>query len=330
MKYLVIGLGSMGKRRVRHLIAFNHDIIGFDIRQDRCDETHEKFNIPVFLTFEAAVKEQPDVFFICAPPVFHAEYMKYAVNMKKHFFVEKPVSHSLDFLEEILIKANANGKVALPSYNMRNHICVRKIKELLDMDLIGPVITGFSDVGEYLPDWHPYEDYRVYYPSKKALGGWIDHACEFEWLMWLLGDISRISTFGGKLSSLDVDTYDVLEVMLEFRGGAILGLHTDLIQRQYNRSLKLIGEKGTIVWDGVTNTIKVFDPAKRSWVVYFDSHDENNKKYNEDMYVEETRHFIQCILGKEKPANTLEREIHILKIMLAMFESAEKNLHIAL
>ena len=49
MKFLIIGLGSMGKRRVRNLQALGFaDIAGFDTRDDRCAEVKVKYKIPIY------------------------------------------------------------------------------------------------------------------------------------------------------------------------------------------------------------------------------------------------------------------------------------------
>ena len=49
MKLLVIGLGSMGKRRVRNFTALgDNEVAGFDLREDRCLEAAEKYGITTF------------------------------------------------------------------------------------------------------------------------------------------------------------------------------------------------------------------------------------------------------------------------------------------
>jgi len=119
MKFLVIGLGSMGKRRIRCLKALGeNDIIGFDIRKDRCEEVERKYGIKTFSDFQQAEKENPDVFIISVPSNFHHFYAMKAYEHKKHFFTES------NFLSEgidDLIKIEEEGGIFQPEYSVKTH-----------------------------------------------------------------------------------------------------------------------------------------------------------------------------------------------------------------
>ncbi len=95
MKFLVAGLGSMGKRRIRCLLALGYNniaITGFDPREDRRKETSEKYGIKTFHDFSFAMEEhRPDAIIISAPPDLHHEYIKAAIRNNLHFFVEASV-----------------------------------------------------------------------------------------------------------------------------------------------------------------------------------------------------------------------------------------------
>ena len=101
VKFLVIGLGSMGKRRVRNLIALDCDnIAGFDIRPDRRKYSNSEYNIVTFKSLESAInKFNPDVFIISTPPEFHMEYANFAFDRKIHCFIEGSVVDADKILE---------------------------------------------------------------------------------------------------------------------------------------------------------------------------------------------------------------------------------------
>lgn len=167
--FLQIGLGSMGKRRIRNLL-FNdikkENIFGFDIRKDRCQEVEKKYGIHTFGNFREALKQSnPRVFIISTPPDKHTKYFLYAARNKKHFFTEHPTT---DKGYKELLKLDDGSFVAAPSCTLRFHPAIKTIKKMLDQKAIGKILSFQYHMGQYLPDWHPWEDYRdVYFFLKK-------------------------------------------------------------------------------------------------------------------------------------------------------------------
>jgi len=324
MKYLVVGCGSMGKRRIGHLKQLSmDDVLCYDIRKDRRTEVEKIFGVKTTVNLDDALHQNPEAIFICVPPASHLPYLKTAIENHYHAFVEKPISHRLEGLDKLIEQSKSYGKIAMASCNMRFHPCIKKIKEIVDEKSIGKVLTGTIDVGEYLPDWHPWEDYKEYYPSSKKMGGGLDAVCDLDWILWMLGDVKIVGCLADKLSSLEIDTDDVIDFVLKLKNGAIISMHTDMIQRQYNRSCKLIGEEGTIVWDGVKDIVKVFRIKNKKTDVFKYG---KTREEIEKCYFNETKHFINCIRGKEQILNTLESEKRLLEIVLKGIEGSQKLL----
>ena len=53
-----------------------------------------------------------------------------------------------------------------------------EIKEWLDQKLLGKIFSVSVDMGEYLPSWHPWEDYRQSYAGKENMGGGVRREVE--------------------------------------------------------------------------------------------------------------------------------------------------------
>src|SRR3989338_7712418 len=158
-KFFQIGLGSMGKRRIRNLIHHGikpNQIIGFDIRKNRIQEAVKLHGIMSVDGFAQGIKKfNPDVFIISTPPDAHDKYFLYALKNKKHFFVEHPTTDK--GYDQLLIK-NPKGVVGVPSNSWRFNPSVKKIKELIGKGAIGKVLAFQYHMGQYLPDWHSWED----------------------------------------------------------------------------------------------------------------------------------------------------------------------------
>lgn len=323
MKFLVSGCGSIGKRHIRNLKALKAgQIIAHDVKIEQCREVEREYGIKAYSELEEALAEKPDVALICTPSSLHiTPALRAAVN-GCHLFIEKPLSHSLDGVAELIEIVNQKGLLTLVGCNMRFHPAMIIMKELLDKRVIGKVICIRVQAGQYLPDWHPGEDYRQGYSARKKLGGGVilDGIHEIDYVRWFLGEASQVFCFSGKLSSLEIETEDTAEIFLNFKTGAIAEIHLDYIQRAYARSCQIIGEEGTILWDMNEGQVKCYSAANKEWQVFPQKPDYEINQ----MYVEEMRHFLLCLEGKVKPAQDISSAKKVLEIALAAKDSAQK------
>lgn len=322
MKFLVVGCGSIGKRHIKNLLSLNQEVIGFDISSRAREETEKKFSIQTFSDLDIALEEKLDAVFICNP---NSEHISSAIKSAKkglHLFIEKPLSHTLDGVEELIELTEKNKLITLVGCNMRFHEGIKKIKDLLDNNTIGKVLFARVQSGSYLPDWHPWADYRKGYSANKSLGGGVllDGIHEIDYLRGFFGDVHKVSCFADKISSLEINTEDVAEILLRFTNGIIAEVHLDYVQRAYARTCQIVGQEGTILWDFNEPIVKVYLAKNKKWnVIKLSPYDDNK------MYVEEIKHFINCINGKEKPYQDVIEGKKALEIVLAAKESSKTN-----
>ena len=329
MKFLVTGCGSIGKRHIRNLKALNAgEITAHDAKPERCHEVEQQYGIKTFDDLDEALAQKPDVALICTPTSLHISSALSAAQSGGHLFIEKPLSHSLDGVDELLRIVAQKNLVTLVGCNLRFHLGIALIKELLDKKSIGRVICARVQAGQYLPDWHPWEDYRQGYSARKSLGGGVilDGVHEIDYITWFLGEVSQVFCFSGKLSSLEIDTEDTAEILLQFRSGAIAEVHLDYIQRSYGRSCQITGEDGTILWDFNEKQVRLYSAESRTWEVFCEKPDYDIN----EMYVDQMKHFLQCVEGKAKPMQDINSGKGILEIALAAKESAETGKMVSL
>jgi predicted dehydrogenase len=322
MKFLIVGLGSMGKRRIRNLKALEqNDLIGFDTRTDRCSEAYEKFQIKTFTDISEALKENPDAMIISTPPDLHMRYAKIAIQNKIHFFTEASVVQ--DEMDEVIHNLKNCGIVGLPSCTMRYHPIVINVQQIIKSNKIGKPLAFLYHSGQYLPDWHPWEDYRKFYVSKRATG-----ACreivpfEISWLTNIFGKIKSASALKSKVSKLEADIDDIYNVLFEFESGLQGNLTVDVIARFPFRQLKVLGENGVIVADWSERTVRCFT-KEEGWIDkrIDDGVIEKNYIHGDGPYIDEMRTFIKSIRKEISQPYTFEEDLKILKIL----ESIEKS-----
>jgi predicted dehydrogenase len=189
------------------------------------------------------------------------------------------------------------------------------------------VVAARVEVGQYLPDWHPSEDYRQGYSARHDLGGGVilDAIHEIDYIRWLLGPVRSVACFAGTLSRLEVETEDTAAVLLRFAGGAIGEVHLDYVQRAYSRTCQVIGDEGTIRWDYGAGEARVYRADSRAWEAFPNP---DGWRPNQ-MYVDELNHFLRCLAGTERPALDVHDAARVLDVALAAKASSQSGRVIA-
>jgi len=315
MKFLVVGLGSMGKRRVRNLQYLEAgEILGFDPREDRREETAGKYGIETFGDIETAFERQPNAMIISTPPDLHIPYAIQAAERGIHFFTEASVVD--DGIEELLDISRSKPKlVGVPSCTMRYHFGPKKVMELVEAGIVGNPLSFIYHFGQYLPDWHPWEDYRSFYASRRSTG-----ACreivpfELTWLCKAFGEMTSVFGKQAKVSDLETDIDDLYQALFEFESGVSGFLQVDVLARDFVRHFRLIGSEGIIEWEFKTHEVRVFETKTGTWTVHALQKGTAEKMYvhAEEPYINEMRDFIAAVRGERPFGYTYEEALQVL------------------
>ena len=317
----------MGKRRVRCLQTLGYnEIAGFDLRQDRRDETEKKYGIKIYNDVALAVKEfNPTAFIISVPPHIHHEYIKLAIKHQKHYFVEASVVDTdMKAIKQSLRAANI---VAAPSATMIFHPAIKQIMEIIKSGDLGSISNVIFHSGQYLPDWHPYEKVSDYYVSNPATGGareivpfeltWITHILGFP--MRVCGNVRKTINIEGA-EKID-DTYNFL---LDYET-CLATITIDVVSRIATRRLLVNGDQKQLLWDWNQKNIQIFDPKNGQWQILeyqmMSAEAGYNPNIGENMYIDELKAFIDAVEGKSSFINTMENDHNILKLLYAVEKS---------
>lgn len=327
LKFYIIGLGSMGKRRIRNLNANSEkNIVGFDIRQDRNQEAKKEYDIKVVDKFEDVKPEDFDVIVISTSPEAHGDYIRFALKNKKHFFVEHPINS--DGYEDIFKNKDLDIVMA-PSCTHRFAPGFKMMKGIIDEGRIGKILAFQHHMGQYLPDWHSWEDYRDVYFSKKETS-----ACR-EMLPFELIGINNLmqskvkEIFGTitKVSDLDMDADDIILANLKYDNGILGSVIIDVISRKPIVVLRIVGTEGVIEWDKYNYKLEVFDikSGKTEKIELPSGHTETNYVNPEEPYVAEIKAFVDAIRGQGEYPHTFEDNNQLLETLYALEESSKEG-----
>ena len=321
MKTLIAGFGSIGRRHFRNLHALGERDFVF-LRSKRSTLPDDEIAAyPVETSIEAALAHQPDALVVANPTSLHLDVAIPAAEQGCHIFMEKPISHSLERVDEFEAAVKHNGSRVLVGFQYRYHPLLRQAKTLLDAGDIGQAVAARVHWGEYLPGWHPWEDYRKGFSACKDLGGGViltlTHPLDY--LRWLFGEISAIWAFAAPVKALQIDEVEsVAEMGLRFADGVLGSVHLSYIQRPHTHHLEIVGTGGTLYWDYVRSTLKMYQAEEDAWIEFLipESYERNA------MFLDQMEHFIKVARGTEKPVCTLEDGIWAQRLANGALESA--------
>lgn len=328
MRVLVVGLGSMGRRRLRNLQYIGGvELAAFEPSPTRRREVAREFAIPVHEKFEDGLAWAPDALVISTPPDRHAEYALAAARAGISFFTEASVV--TDGMDEVQAVMRTKRSVAAPSCTMRFHPAVRRIRGRIAEGAIGRPLAFVHHVGQYLPDWHPWEDYRNFYVAQRDTGAAREIVpFELNWLSYLFGTVVELNCFCDKVSDLEVDIDDIYSALLRFASGVHGSMVVEVISRPAIRRARIIGEEGTLEWDWAAGCVREWRREDGAWAEHPDPppiQGPGGSWVAENMYIEEMRGYLHAIeAGQEQWPLSLEDDHMLLRTLLEM-ESASRE-----
>lgn len=312
MKFLIAGFGSIGRRHFRNLLSLGErDIVLYRTGQSTLPDD-ELAGYPVETNLKTALGHHPEAVIIANPTALHLDVAIPAAQAGCHILMEKPVSDSLLRIDELKSALDQGGGKLLMGFQFRFHPGLKKAAELLRDGAIGQPVFARAHWGEYLPAWHPWEDYRQSYTSRPELGGGVVRTLShpFDYLRWLLGEAEVAFAQVGTLGNLDIPVEDTAEINLRFESGAIGSLHLDYLQQPPLHRLEITGTSGSLRWDNADGILHCFTAASNAWRDYPppDNFERNT------LFLDELRHFMDVAAGRAEPVCSLQDGIRVQEL----------------
>lgn len=337
MKILSCGLGGIGQRHLRNLrllLGESLEVHAYRVRGQRIKlrddltvdegaDLEKDYGIQVHHELADALAQQPEAVFICNPNALHVPVALECARAGVAVFMEKPLASDLTGLDELLAEVEKRKLLFHVGYNFRFHPGLQRLKTLLEDGFFGRLVSVRSEIGEYLPNWHRYEDYRQMYAARADQGGGVilSQIHEMDLIYWYFGLPRSLSTHGGHLSGLEIDVEDSASSLMRFegeRGCFPLLLHQDFVQRPPSRKFRIVGDAGCAEMDLIANRLCVYDAVGE----LCEQNDFAGFNRN-DMFLEQARHFLDCLGSGNKPVVDLMAGVQSLRLALA----ARRSLH---
>lgn len=312
MKFLNIGLGSMGKRRVRNLHYLGHtNIIGFDIRPDRLEQARQQYGINTVATLDEVDLSSITHVIISTPPDAHIEYANQFHSMGKHVFIEASVVD--EGYDTLLTQLTNRSNVLAPSCTMRFDPLNIQVREWLINSRIGKPLYCQHHFGMYLPKWHPYESIHDYYVSKRETGAAREIVpFDLVYLSWFFGLPTDLRAIISQTGRLDADIDDIYALVFKTPGCHVVQMTVDVVSQLPYRTTRIVGETGNINLDTVAGTLTLYDSIDDCWIKTTRAK-LSKTTTTEEMYVQEIQCFIGATQGMNDYPYSLQEDHEVLK-----------------
>ena len=326
MRFLIVGLGSIGRRHVSNLKRIDPTAqiaVWSRTSQPQGLSDVEPLVNQVVTSLEDALATGPEAVLITNPASLHVEAALPFAEKGIHLFIEKPLATSLEDADELLDLCKATGSKLMVGYNLRFYKPLQVMRHALCEGKIGRVVSLRAEVGQYLPEWRPNVDYRQSVSARRELGGGavFELSHELDYAGWLAGEVASVTARVGHLSDLEIDAEDTAEIVFTFRSGAIGSVHLDMVRRPAARSCTIIGTEGTLSGDWLQHRVSHFsnETGRCTELIHSPNIDRN------DSYLAELDHFVQCVTGNDLPATGGDDARKALEIALAAKRSSLEN-----
>jgi len=325
---LIVGLGSIGRRHAGIIRSLFPNVNIIVLRHKQCDSSDIKaLGLHKCVTsVNEAIELNPQAAIISNPASKHIEIAKKLANKGINLLIEKPISDSSKGIQELIDICYLNKVTLMTGYNLRFLPSLIEFKKQIHSKKIGKIYSIRSEIGQYLPNWRPETDYRRGVSAQKILGGGalLELSHEIDYLSWIFGKVDWVKSHVSKQSDLEIDVEDSAQVILGFEevDGAVLtaSLNIDFIRHDTTRRCFAIGERGTLLWDGIKGEVEFFEKSRQHWEVLFSSSPDRDFTY-----MEEIKSFFSSVEFNGGPSISGEDGLQVVNIVENIKESSNKN-----
>lgn len=316
----IIGCGKIG---IRHLEAYrdikNANVVALCDTDDKLvGEVSRKYGVSGYDDYEEIIKkENVDAVDVCVPTRFHHKVVLEALASGKNVFCEKPLTHKLEYAEEIKEKQKETGKLVMVGYLYRFHPSLQRLKRILEDGVIGVPYYAIFRIGGR-------GGYRVWKHKKSEGGGaMLDMMVHMLDLCdWYFGEPDRVEPFLYETilkkrmiegNEVDVDAEDFALLRVKTKSDVHVFCEADLITPSYMNTVEVHGDNGSF-FGSILDYLPTIVYCVRRHGLY-----DRGKNVFENPYVnlveQELRYFIDALSGRVEPLDSVETSIRVLKII---------------
>lgn len=319
-RMLVIGTGSIGERHVRCFLATGRTEIGIcELNPDLREAVAKRYNLTeVYGDLSTALAKSWNAVLVATPAHTHIPIATEVAKAGIHLLIEKPLSTSLEGIDELLKVVKRKKLIAAVSYNHRAHPGAEALKAALDSGRFGKPLQLYMASGQHFPFYRPA--YReIYFADPKQGGGAIQDSITHTLNLaeWLLGPITRLVVDAAHQHLDGVTVEDTVHIIA--RHGDVMATYaTNMYQAPNESCITVVCEKGTVRFELHEKRLRIMTDVEGAWEESFYELPDRDA-----WYVRNANIFLDVLKGKRPPLCSLAEGLQTLRVNLAALRSAE-------
>jgi predicted dehydrogenase len=302
-----------------------------DPREDRREElSRETPVIEAHATMDAALNgASVDGVVVGSPTSFHVEQSTAALRAGLPVLLEKPVATGLaeaEALSRAVAEASNGAGRLLMGYTWRWWPPLARVRELLAEGAIGRLLHVQFNMSAHLADWHPWERYQDFFMESRALGGGalLDESHWIDLMLWLVGKPVWVMGEVNRISGLEIETDDNVDVLVALIDGTRVTLHLDLYGRPHEKAIRFQGTEGTLLWSDDPSRIAIGRRPPKEW------QEETFGGERNDMFIAVAKEFLEMISGAPPRTCTIEDGVEAMRVIEAIRRSSAEGRRVKL
>ena len=327
-RVLVVGLGSIGRRHIRVVRELCSGIKIIVLRHKQCDDNDiETLGLHrCVTTIEDALAFQPEVAIVANPATKHLEVATQLAEAGVHLLIEKPIAASPEGVQDLIDLCKKKKIFLMTAYNLRFLPSMKEFRKQVQQEKVGKIYSVRAEVGQHLFNWRPENDYRKTVAAQKRLGGGVllELSHEIDYLSWIFGSIEWVKSHVYKQSDLEIDVEDTANIILGFENQSgdqlVATLNMDFIRHDTTRQCVVIGERGSLRWDGITGEVQYFPGGEQGWEELYSGVPERDYTY-----MKEIKHFFSSVESGKSPLVSGENGLEVVFAIEAIHKPSHKG-----
>jgi predicted dehydrogenase len=321
-KILVVGTGSIGSRHIANLLSLGADVLTYSYRSEPRAEPWRD-HVRAFDRLEDAFAAGPDAVVVANRTDQHIDAALRGAREGRALFIEKPLSHSLAGVDELVRETESRGLVVESGFMLRLHPNAIWLKSFLEAGELGDLFYCRAAVGQHLPEWRPAQDHRASYSASAVCGGVIfDLSHELDLVAWLFGPIDAVHAMTAHVPSLQIQSEAIAQIGLRTARGLLAQVHMDYVRPVYGRTLEIAGSRGVVTWDYVEGIVSMAAPGNAIRTV----HRVPAAFARNDLFLAHMQHFLARLADPSlAPVSSLDDGVAALRTAVACHQSAAEG-----
>lgn len=295
---VIIGLGSIGNRHLNNCLALGVKQITVVRRPQSNAHFQVTEGVRVVNSLSDALAETPDFAIICNPSHLHAQTAIQCLKANTHVLIEKPLGKEIGAAEQHLTEiAQQSDRICAMAYCMRYHPAYLAAYKCIKAKEIGRCLYAKAWFEGFLPDWHPWEDYKQSYAGRREQGGGalrtLDH--EMDFLNWVLGPAQSATGSAINTNGIGIEADDLAMYQLRHPGGVHSQITTSFCRKPQSRGFEFVGDNGilTYTFEGKSVEISLHGNDTPTQLLDLKDYDINQ------MYIELGKDFLLSISSQQ-------------------------------